>query len=281
MPSIEVTQSTFAEQVIEASRKVPVLVDFWAPWCGPCRALTPVLERLADEYQGKFILAKVNTEENPALAMEYGIRGIPNVKAFVGGQMVGEFIGALPEHDVRRFLQRFLPSASDQLRQSAIAAFNQGQREQALSLLEQALQQDPRNELAQADKAEVLLALGRTQDAEQILEGLSPAARRDDRIARLIARTRFKDGAAGRTAELRRRIEQDPQDLQARLDLAQALVAKNDYESALDQLLEVVQRDRSFRGGEGRASMLSVFDLLGRDHPLVGRYRRLLASALN
>jgi putative thioredoxin len=281
MPSMDVTHATFAELVIEASRRAPVLVDFWAPWCAPCRALTPVLERLVDESHGKFILAKVNTEENPGLAMQYGVRGIPNVKAFIGGQMVGEFIGALPEADVRRFLQRFLPSTSEELRARAAAMSAKGKHKQALSLLEQALREDPRNEAAQTDKAEVLLALDRSEEAAQVLEGLSPAARREDRVARLIARTRFRDGAPDRWAELGLRVKQNPQDLGARLDLARALVAKNEYESALSELLEVVRRDRNFRGGEGRTWMLSVFDLLGRDHPLVGKYRRLLASALN
>jgi putative thioredoxin len=240
--SVDVNRDTFQERVLEASRTVPVLVDFWAEWCAPCRALKPILERLADEHQGRFLLAKIDTEQNSALATQYGVRGIPNVKAFVGGRVVDEFSGALPEPMVREFLKRILPSEADELRIQAMEAHRTGDAEQALTLLDQAINKDPRSELARVAKAQVLLGLDRIPEAKQILSEVSPLARKDEHVARLIARIEFASAAQELpgNAELKRRVRTNPGDLQARLDLAKALICESDYQGALIQLLEIV-----------------------------------------
>ena len=279
----DVTDDSFASDVIEASKKVPVLVDFWAPWCGPCRSLAPVLEKLADQYEGKFLLAKVNSDDNPGVSRQYGIRSIPNVKAFVGGKQADEFLGALPESQVREFIERLLPSPAELLRQEAGRALSEGDKERALRILEQAALLDPRNDQIIADQAEVLLDLGQSDQAQAAIKRLSPLANFDARIGALIANVGFAAGAAaGEDAEsLRARIVANPEDLEARLSLANQLVLKREFEPALDHLLEIVRRDRKFRDDIGRKTMLSLFSLITDRDDLVRRYRQALAAAIN
>ncbi|TXF11972.1 co-chaperone YbbN [Pelomicrobium methylotrophicum] len=280
MHSLDVNTSTFQSVVIEGSKKVPVLVDFWAAWCAPCRALKPVLEKLAEEYQGRFLLAKVNTDENQELAMRYGVRGIPNVKAFVDGEVRDEFAGALPESMVRQFIERLLPSEAELLRRRATALSAAGQGEEALRLLEQAQALEPGNEWIKVDRAEILLARGRLEEAKALLDSLTVLVRDEPRVAALIARAEFA-GVDGEDVEtLQKRVAADANDLEARLKLARHYVSRQQYEPALDQLLEIIRRDRSFGDDVARKTMLSVFNLLGNQGELVARYRRLLASAL-
>jgi len=176
--AIDVSEKDFNEVVIEGSRRVPVIVDFWAPWCAPCRALAPVLEKLATEHQGKFTLVKVNSDENQPLAAQWGVRGIPNVKAFVGGKLVDEFSGALPETMVREFLKRVIPSPAEELRLEAEAVYRESRDDvKTLALLAQALELDPRHEPALIDAAAVLADLGRHEEAKAFLERLAPITR--------------------------------------------------------------------------------------------------------
>jgi putative thioredoxin len=278
----EVNAARFDEEVIERSRQVPVLVDFWAPWCGPCLALTPVLDRLAEEYKGKFHLVKVNSDENPQLAQKYGVRSIPNVKAFVDGELVDEFMGAVPESSVRGFIEGLLPGAGELLRREAQAARAAGNPEQALSLLAQAAQEEPNNDRVHADRIDALLALGRTEQARAAARDLGPLATDDPRIAALLARLHFAAPADGHgEKQLQARIDANPGDLEARLALAKLEVNRGHYEPALDQLIEIVRRDRAWSDEAGRKTILAVFDLLGARNELVSKYRRLLASALH
>src|SRR5215475_1958991 len=161
----DITSADFDRIVIQGSKQQPVLVDFWAPWCGPCRALTPVLERLAQEYEGRFVLAKINSDENPDLAREYGIRSIPNVKAFVDGQLADEFLGALPESAVRDFIDRLMPTPGELMRREAAAEAAAGAPEEALALLASAAEREPSNDAVHADRIELLLDLGRIEEA--------------------------------------------------------------------------------------------------------------------
>ncbi len=279
----EITSADFDHGVIQASKQAPVLVDFWAPWCGPCRALTPVLERLAEIYQGKFLLAKVNSDENPDLAREYGIRSIPNVKAFVDGQLVDEFLGALPESAVREFIDRLLPTPGELIRRDAATQAAAGDQERALALLETAVDMEPNNDAVHSDRIEILLDLGRIAQAREAASRLSPLASQDPRAGRVLARLQLADTVPGETdaGALETRVRSNPDDLQTRLRLAKLYASQQRYEPALEQLLEITRRDRGFGEDAGRKTMLAIFDLLHGQSELVGRYRRLLAAALH
>lgn len=279
---IDVSLQDFKPVVIEGSMRAPVIVDFWAPWCAPCRALGPVLEKLEVEYQGKFTLAKINSDENQELAAQYGVRGIPNVKAFVGGRLVDEFSGALPDRQVREFLDRVIPTPSEELRLQAREVYRESRAgAKALTLLEQALELDPQNERALIDSASIMTDLGRLDEAKSFIGKLSPLAQMDEAVAALRSRIDFAaSAAASPDAEaLRQRIAANPHDLDARLQLANLCAAKEDYAAALDQLLEIVRRDRTFGDDIARKTMLQIFNLL-RDGELVSEYRRRLASAM-
>ncbi len=280
--SFDVTAANFQQVVLDAPQNVPVLVDFWATWCGPCKALKPILEKLADEYQGRFILAKIETDANPELASQFGIRGVPNVKAFLNGELVDEFSGALPEGQVREFIERLIPSPGEELRLQALDAYGRGDAAKALQLLGQASQLDPRNEKIRVDAAAIMVDAGEMEEAHRLLASLSPATTQEQRVQELLARIEFAQSARELpdAESLERRIAANGDDLEARLQLANLLVVNRQYEPALEQLLEIVRRDRSFQDDIGRKTMLSVFNLLGGGE-LVSRYRRLLASALN
>ena len=281
--SIDVSAKNFTEIVIEGSHKMPVIVDFWAPWCAPCRALAPVLEKLAGEYREKFTLAKINSDENQELAAEFGVRGIPAVKAFVGGKLVDEFSGALPEPLVRKFLERVIPSPAEELRLEAREIYQQTKdAASALELLTRAIELDPKNERAIIDSAAIMVDLGKFEDAKRLLATLSPLAQMDESVSALRARMDFAASAAAApdAESLKQRIARDPADLDARLLLANLCLASEDYATALDQLLEIVRRDRSFRDDIARKTMLQVFSLLGNEGDLVSEYRRRLARAM-
>jgi putative thioredoxin len=281
--SFDVAADNFQQVVIEGSRQAPVIVDFWAPWCGPCRSLKPIMEKLAEEYQGKFILAKVNSDENQELATQYGVRGIPNVKAFIDGAMADEFSGALPESQVREFIDNLIPSPADDLRAQAGELFRSGNAADALQLLAQASQLDPQNEWVRVDAAEIMLSLNETDEVKRLIDSLSSAVKADERVTRLLAKLQFAGSAhdGQQEAELQQRIAANPADLDARLQLANLLIAGQQYAAGLDQLLEIVQRDRGFNDDIGRKTILSVFTLLSGEGNIVAEYRRKLASALN
>jgi len=281
---MDVSSAEFEQAVIEASKAAPVLVDFWAEWCGPCRALKPVLEKLATEYEGKFQLAKINSDENQELAQRYGVRGIPNVKAFVNGELVDEFSGALPEAQVRAFLDRLIPSPAEKTRLDALALYAaSGDARQALTMLAAASQLDPQNENVRIDRANLLIALNEFDEARRLLESLSPLAQMDERVTALQARLALATGTGGDAdaGELVKRIAADANDSDARLRLARWHITLEQYAQALDQLLEIVRRDRKYKDDGARKTMLQLFTVMGSDHPLVADYRRKLAGALN
>jgi putative thioredoxin len=276
--ALDVGLADFPQHVLEESRHRPVVVDFWAPWCGPCKLLKPILEKLASEYGGKFLLAKINSDENQELAVRYGVRGIPSVKAFIDGEQVDEFSGALPESEVRAFLDRLIPSQADELRQQAAAARMAGDMPGALKLLAEASKVDPAHIGVRLDAAEIMLDLNETDEASRLLGSVPDDA--DPRVPQLKARLQFLGAAGENEAALIARVAANENDLDARLKLANLLVAAGQYETGMDQLLEIVRRDRSFGDDIGRKTLLSVFALLGGGE-VVSRYRRLLASALN
>ncbi|MCX7962806.1 MAG: thioredoxin [Burkholderiales bacterium] len=245
---MDATTATFEREVIEASKALPVLVDFWAPWCAPCRALAPVLEKIAAEFAGRVKLVKVNVDENPQLAAAFGIRSIPAVFGFRDGRPVAEFLGALPEAEVRAFVQKLLPSASELALERAEQLYREGR----------------------LDEAEQELAKVRFDpDWEPRVEAL----RRGIADAREAAR-------APSEAELRARLAANPMDHEARLALAARYAAARRWREALEELLEIVRRDKDWRDGEARKRMLAIFNLAAEDRELVADYRRKLAAAL-
>jgi putative thioredoxin len=276
--ALDVGLADFGQNVLEASKQRPVVVDFWAPWCGPCKSLKPILEKLAAEYGGKFLLAKINSDENQELAARYAVRGIPSVKAFIDGEVVDEFSGALPEAEVRAFLDRLIPSPADELRLQAADARAAGDLSAALQRLAEASKLDPANVGVRVDAAEIMLDLEEAGEAERLLGSVADDA--DPRVPQLRARMQFLGAAGEDEAALRARVAANENDLDARLQLANLLVAAARYEAGMDELLEIVRRDRSFGDDIGRKTLLSVFNLLGGGE-LVSRYRRMLASALN
>ncbi len=279
--TFDAAAATFDQDVVEASKTVPIVVDFWAPWCGPCRVIKPILEKLAAEYGGKFLLAKVNTDENPDIAARYGVRGIPNVKAFVDGRVANEFTGALPESGVRSFIENVLPSAGEELRVAAAADFAQGDATAAEAKLRHAITLDPEHDAAHADLAELLLARPDVDAAEAALAAV-PGHRRDDRAAALATRIALlkKLASLPDLATLRARVDAQPDDLDARLAYAEGLAAGSTFAPALDELLEIVRRGRGERREQARKAIVDIFGLAVDQPDLVSDYRRKLAGVL-
>lgn len=277
----------FEQKVLAASRSVPVVVDFWAEWCQPCRILKPILEKLAREYGGRFILAKVNSDENQELAAAYGVRGIPAVKAFVDGEMIDEFTGALPESQVRDFIKRLMPSPAEPLRQQAAEARHHGNDAAALKLLRQAVALDPACEAAQLDLAELLLDEGALEEAQRTVEAVAQTEdpKRKARAEALAVRLHLAVNADGAdVAALERQVAENPADLEARLQLGNALALAHDYRGACEQLLEIVKRDRKWNDEAGRKTLLALFNLLGANpqyDDMVREFRVSLARTLN
>jgi putative thioredoxin len=283
MHAVDVNEADFDEKVIAASYKQPVVVDFWAPWCAPCKVLKPILEKLADEYAGKFLLAKVNSDECPDISFQYGVRGIPSVKAIVNGRPVDEFTGALPEREVRAWLKKIIPSPAEELRLAAQQLVATGDTDGAMQKLAEASALDPNNERVRVDNAELLLAKGQVAEARQLLNSLrDPEVANEDRVLKLAALARLQSGVSGADeAALAAAIAANANDLEARLKLANLLVASKRYAEGMDQLLEIVMRDRGFKDDIGRKTLLDAFSLLGGEGALVTNYRRKLSGLLN
>ncbi len=278
-----VTVENFKQVVLQTSMSRPVLVDFWAEWCNPCKALMPTLAKLADEYQGKFILAKVNTEEQQQLAAHFGIRSIPCCKLFFKGQMVDEFMGALPEPEVRSFLDKHIPRESDGLLAQAEQRLMQGDAEGAGSLIQQAAQLDPGSPKVMLANARYLATVGRLDEAEQQLEALPAEEKSKPEVASLLARLQFDRSSAGSPPPevLEQRLQENPGDSEAMHLLAQHRIMQNDYEGALELLLTLMQKDRAYGDDAARKDMLRIFELLGGQGDLVKRYRNRMFNLLH
>jgi putative thioredoxin len=266
---MDVTAATFEREVLEASAAAPVLVDFWAPWCAPCRVLGPILEKLEHEYQGRFRLAKVNLDENAELASAFGVRSIPDVMAFRDGKPVAHFLGALPESQVRAFIERLLPSASELERLKGGEAS-----------LRKALELDPRNDAARLDLAELLIQEKRPAEAERLLDEVQDNAALDARREALRAAAGFARSSGESEASLRARLAADPDDLEARYALAERHAAARRYREAMEELIAIVRRDKTWRDGQARKQLVNLFTLAAAETELVSKYRRELATAL-
>ncbi len=278
--TIDVNEENFEAEVLERSTEVPVMVDFWAEWCGPCKVLGPVLEKLADEYAGEFILAKVNVDENQGLAGAFGIQGIPAVKLFKDGDLASEFTGALPEPMLREFLSKFLPTAADKQALEAQALEEQGKTAEAKALYQTILDSD-------SNHAKALLGLGRlamnegdNATALEHLDKVPIVADERKEADRLIARLNLQAGGAANEAALREKVKVEPNNIAARFELAQALAGAEKYEEALNEFLTIVKTDREFQDDGARKAMIQIFEVLGPDDPLTDKYRSELAKVL-
>lgn len=277
----ETTESDFEENVIAASKTTPVLVDFWAAWCGPCRMLTPILERVVNGYQGKVRLVKVNTDENPSLAGRYRIQGIPAVKAFVDGHIVDEFVGVLPERQIREFVDNLVPSEADLLAQKG-RPLEERQPLEAMDLYEEALRHEPQHAASLLGKLRLLLALERIEEARLFFNHLPAALQFHEETRRLQIRLdlALSQKSAPSLAELRARVSREPENLQHRFDLAIRLAAEGEYEEALETDLAIVRKDRRFKEDGARKAMLQIFEVIGPRSPLAEKYREKLAEIL-
>ena len=275
----DVDQSEFETAVLERSRETPVVVDFWAPWCGPCRVLGPVLERVVEEYEGKVLLAKVNVDENQELAAGFGIQGIPAVKIFKDGALATEFTGALPEPAVREVLAQVVPSREDELVLEADGLWARGDAEKALETYEQVLEES-------AQHAGALLGMGRGLLDTDVERGLSLLERvplggpERNEADRLIARQKLSQRDGDDAESLRRELAAAPDSLDLRFRLAQELAAEEHYEAALEEFLVVLKKDRAFEDDGARKAMVQIFEVLGRGSELADRFRSEMAKVL-
>jgi len=261
----------FEREVLQRSYSVPVLVDFWAEWCAPCRMLAPVLERLAARANGRWVLAKVNTEEHPELAYRYGVRSIPNVKLFVDGQVVDEFVGALPEYVIERWLEQALPSPHRKLLQQAEQLLQAQRISEAQSLLEQVLAAEPNNEAARALLAKLLL-LAEPERARELVVPIEPGSPYEElaeSIRTLAPLLQLSSPEQLPEAPVRPLFWSAVQALQ-----------RGDYAQALEHLIEVIRTDRYYFDDAARKTCIAIFKFLGEEHPITLRYRRDFSSAL-
>ncbi len=282
----DISTADFQKDVLEESRNVPVLVDFWAPWCGPCKQLTPVIEKAVTAAGGAVKLAKMNIDDNPEIPGQMGVQSIPAVVVFKDGRPVDGFMGAQTESQVKAFIERIAgpigPSETDQLIEAADAARAQKDYGQAAQLYAGALAQDNTNAAAIAGLAQCYVGAGDLEKAREALEAV-PADKQDDAevvAARAAIDLADQASAVGDLSELEDRIARNEGDLEARLDLAVALSARGDNIAAVDQLLEIVKRDREWQDDAGRKQLLQFFEAWGFKDPASIYGRRKLSAVL-
>jgi putative thioredoxin len=287
---VETTTQTFIKDVIEESRRRPVLVDFWAPWCGPCKQLTPLLEKVVKTAKGKARLAKMNIDEHPAvfqqLAQQMGIQSIPAVIAFVGGQPIDGFLGALPESQVTAFVERLIKDKVGTEEKDQLAAADHAYAENdfagAAEIYAHVLAQDSANVAAMAGLARCHVGIGNIEQAKQTLDMVPEAKRGDAAVAAARAAIELAEQTKdlGPIADLEAKVAADPKDHQSRFDLALALNAKGDREAALDHLIEIVRRDRKWNDDGARKQLVQLFDAWGPTDEATVTGRRRLSSVL-
>ncbi len=282
---------SFMADVIDASQQVPVIVDFWAPWCGPCKQLGPAIEKAVREARGAVKLVKIDIDQNQELAAQMRIQSIPAVYAFFKGRPVDGFMGAIPESQIKTFVQRLVktaggaagPSPVEQALEQAEAALTEGDPGTASAIFGQVLQHEPTNAVAIGGLARCHLQAGEIAEAKRLLDSAPPEAAKDKSVAAARAALELAEQAAaasGAVPELLRKLELDPNDHQARFDLALALYAEGKNEEAIDTLLEIVRRNRAWNEEAARKQLVKIFEALGPTDPVTVAGRRKLSSIL-
>jgi putative thioredoxin len=280
---IEATGRTFDTDVVDASRNMPVLVDFWADWCGPCKMLAPVLERIAADYAGRARIVKVDTEAEPELAGRHAIRSLPTLRAFRHGKPVEEIIGVQPDSAIRAMIDRHLERPSDSLRAEAARLLAGERAPEAVLLLERALRDEPANNGVRLELIDALLLAGRTDEAETQLTELPLQAIDAPRLKAVESRLLLAKAVAGAPSqeELARKVDADASDLKSAHQLAAREFLAGRTEQALDHWLALLRKDRSFDNAVARRSLLAAFNLLESQEELVNRYRRQMMALLH
>ena len=283
----DATTQSFAADVIEASQQTPVIVDFWAPWCGPCKQLAPILEKTVRDAGGKVALVKINIDENPEIAQQLRIQSIPAVFAFDKGQPVDGFMGAQPESQIKRFVERLVgpmgPSPLEQALEQAKDALDAGDFATASNIYGQILRQVPGEAAAIAGLVRCLVGAGDLQEARELVDGLDDDALKNADVESAVSALALAEQAGeadGDTAELQARLAQHPGDHQARFDLAMAYHGAGRNEQAIDELIEIIRRDREWNDEAARQQLLKLFEAIGHADPLTVAGRRKLSSIL-
>jgi putative thioredoxin len=278
-----VNTQNFQSVVLDNSMTVPVLVDFWADWCQPCQTLMPMLAKLAEEYGGKFILAKVNSDDEQELAGHFGVKSLPTMKLFVGGQVVAEKVGVVPEPEIRAFIDQYVTSDSASLMLSANTAFKQGDMDEGLALMNQALALDPTNADLKINMATVVMSQGDKDSALALLDSLSDDDKKKDEAVKLLATINLSAQLEGIPSleEIESDLSKDPNNLLALLNKSTHLSAQGDHESAMECLLTIFKIDQQFEDGAARKGLFVLFDMLGGENAAVQKYRRKLFTLLH
>jgi putative thioredoxin len=278
---IDVQQGDFDREVIQRSHDLPVVVDFWAPWCDPCRMLGPVLERLAQEREGGFVLAKVDIDQAQDLARQFRIEAIPAVQAFRDGKPFLGFVGVLPEQQLREFIDRILPTQKDQLVKQA-GLLESTDLAQAERLYRQVLAQDRNHEAAGVGLARLLVARGQDREAEDLLANFGPGGElgaETERLNGILALRKLTQGMPDE-ATIRQRLEKEPENAELHFQLGCALASAERYREALEALLAAAERDRQLAGTKVRELMVKIFHIVGVRSELADEYRDKLSRLL-
>ncbi len=284
----ETDTANFMVDVVDVSQQVPVIVDFWAPWCGPCKQLGPLLERLVKQYAGKVRMVKINVDENQQLAQQFRVQSIPAVYGFKNGQPVDGFMGALPESQLKQFIDRLTGNQGSMIDEALLEAesfVTEGQLDQALTVYQEILAQEPTHVKALAGALRCYLALDQVDIAREVIAKLPDQIKNAPEIAGVQAALDVKAatanvGDASAIAELEAKVAADPKDMQARLDLAMARYGSGAHEKAVDDLLDMIRRDRKWNDEAARKQLVQFFDALGPADPLTLQGRRRLSSIL-